>query len=150
MFAPEILAFRVRTPSTVFHSILAVPRPRIIPLIERLPSVALIRNRSILLVRNISGMVSVVPIKFVVATVPLLPVIDQLANAPLAPDRFCQLAIPVASETSTFPFPGLHHWIRMSPLISILVVGSGVEVLIPIFPDQLIRIRSTLFVVKVI
>lgn len=74
---------------------------------------------------NKRSIASIVPIKLVVATVPVLPTIDQFPSAPLDQERACQLAKPVASETSTLPLPGLHHRILISPLISTFAAAFG-------------------------
>lgn len=104
--------------------------------IPRLPAVSIL-SCSALFVLITSGFASVVPIKLVVASIPLLPAIDQFARAPLAPERFCQLAIPVASDTSTFPLPGLPPAIRTRPFTSNRVDAVGAFVQIHTLPEKI-------------
>ncbi len=71
-----------------------------------------------------------VPTKLDAAIVPEFPATAQGIIAP--PEGTCQLARPVASETSIFPFHGEPPVIFNCPLISSFAVGA--EIPIPIFP----------------
>ena len=132
VFAPVVLDLKAQKPKTVFEEILHEPRPRVIPLMERFPSRALILSLSVLLVRITRSIASVVQRKFVDARVQELPRIHQSANAPLAAESDCQLPIPLASETSTFPFPGFPPAIRICQLISTFAPAIGATVPKPI------------------
>ncbi len=85
---------------------------------------------STLLVRNTNGIESIVPTKFVSGSVHAFPAMAQGIAA--APEGVCQLARPVASDMSTFPFHGTQPVILICHAISNFAVGALVP--IPILP----------------
>ncbi len=97
---------RARFQSAVLAYIEPLPHPTVIAPPRVILPFCNTRTRSILFVLITRSCASMVPRKLDTDVVPELPNVAHGVSHPLAPASACQLARPVASDTSTFPAHG--------------------------------------------
>ena len=118
--APETLTLRAFTQRATNDEFALTTAPAHLPNITLLSAVFPINPARAALTLKTREILSVVPIKFVPATVPALP----RSSHDVDDVGVCQLARPAASEVRTFPTPGVPHDIFTVPLTSNIADGA--------------------------